>query len=322
MHDLLIANCVVGFLCALSLSGCSALIKTGDRQCKSNVDCTSSGLGTLCVDQVCVEGNGCQGAACMMSDAAVGNGKCSSDSDCMSASAPRCNEGSCVSLEVAQQWLCAGPLQPSRSDTVRYEFHIVDFISGDPPKNIVAHACLNNDVVCAKPIATYLDKDGTGNARFELPYGFLGFFEVRSDALVTLLYVTKPIVKNTLTRDLPVVTADTLQLTASLSGIPFDPTKGLALLEALDCTDTPAGGVQFKVEDVPADRFYLVDQIPSWDATVTSYDAQYNTATGGFSNVPSGYVTFSAYLGLAGPELGSFNAQVRANSVTFVEMHF
>jgi hypothetical protein len=74
MHDLSITNCVVGFLCIAALPACSLLIATHERQCKSDADCTTSGLGTLCVDQVCVDGpssSGCQGDTCNLESAAA-----------------------------------------------------------------------------------------------------------------------------------------------------------------------------------------------------------------------------------------------------------
>jgi hypothetical protein len=228
----------------------------------------------------------------------------------------------CVSNELASHWLCTADDQSIKPASVRYGFHIVDFLSREPPKNIVVKACRSNDVGCAEPVSTFNDTDGTGHAQFDLPSGFFGFFDIHSDAIPTLLYVTKPIVKNTLNRDLPVLTGATVQLTAQVTGFTVDSKKGLALLEALDCSDTPQGGVQFAVTSAMADQFYLVDQVPSRDATVTVYDEVNNTANGGFVNVPTGFNTFSARLGVDGLELGSFNAQVLEGGITFIDMHF
>jgi hypothetical protein len=302
MHDLLNANCVVGLLCVVSLSGCSLLVKTHERQCKKDADCVAANLGSLCVDEVCSEPDECEGPACTMANAAV-------------------NE-SCVSSEIAEHWHCAGDDQTIKSSSVRFAFHIVDFLSRKPPKQIVVNACRTNDVACADPAGTFIDTDGTGHAQFDLPSGFFGFFEVHSEALTTLLYVAKPIVKNTSDRDLPVLSAQAVQLTAGVTGITIDPTKGLAILEALDCSETPAGGVQFNASAETSDQFYLVDQVPSREATVTAYDELNNSANGGFANLAPGFVTFRARLGVDGLELGLFNAQIRANTVTFIDMHF
>src|SRR5882672_9384193 len=157
MHDLWIANCVVGFLYVTSLTGCSLMIKTSDRQCQSNEDCVASKLGTLCVQQVCTDSNQCQWPSCSTANAAIGDGTCTSDSQCMSATAPRCLNKSCVSSEIAQNWVCTADDQTIRSSNVRYGFHIVDFLSREPPKSIVAKACRSNDVGCAEPVATFTD---------------------------------------------------------------------------------------------------------------------------------------------------------------------
>jgi hypothetical protein len=199
---------------------------------------------------------------------------------------------------------------------------VVDFLSGKPPKNLTVLACRSNDVGCAEPAGTFVDSDGTGHAQFDLQGGFMGFFEARSDELTTLLYLTRPVVKNTLSRDLPILSASAVQLTAGIAGVPFDQTKGLAVLESLDCSSNPAGGVVFNQNGTMSDQFYLVDQVPSFEATMTTYNEENNTADGGFINLTPGYVTFTSYLGDDGLLLGSFTAQIRANTVTFIDMDF
>jgi hypothetical protein len=269
-----------------------------------------------------MDSSDCTGSDCSTANAALGNGVCMTDDQCTAPDAPRCLNTSCVNSDIAAQWLCSADDQTTPTTTVHYAFHIVDFLSREPPANIVVKACRSNDVACSDPVSMFTDTDGTGDAQFTLPSGFFGFFQILSDSLPALLYVTKPIVKNTLNRDLPVLTADTVQATASITGVKFDATKGLALLEAIDCTETPAGGVQFTLTGGNADQFYLVDQVPSRDAMVTAYDEVNNTADGGFINVDPGFVTFNAFLGVGGLALGSFNAQIRANTITYVDMHF
>ena len=323
MQDPNVAKWVLVMLSAAALTGCSLLIGTGDGQCTDDTDCVRANLGSTCVDQICVDTSECRDGGACTSMAAVSSGKCMNDKQCTASSAPRCLNGTCVSNSLAEQWLCSADEGTIKTNTVRYGIHIVDFLSRKPPKNIVVKACRSNDVGCEEPVATFIDTDGTGHAQFELPSGFFGFFEVTSASLPSLLYITKPVVKNTLNRDLPVLTAETIQLTAQITGYEYDMSKGLALLEALDCTDTPQGGIQFSISGgATGDQFYLVDQVPSRDAKVTDYDEVSNSADGGFVNVPPGFVTFSARLGEDGLELGSFNAQIRANTITFIDMHF
>lgn len=318
MDDVLVANCVVGLLCAASLTSCSLLIETHDRQCKTDADCVSANLGTLCADQVCVESSSCQGPECSTAGSVI-NAKCDGDRDCTNDAAPRCFNATCVSDEIADRWMCAD--RSVTAPTLRYSMHIIEYLSRQPPKNLIVKACRNSDANCEAPLAMFIDMEETGHVQLDLPNPFYGFFDIASDAMPTLLYVTKEIVKSTLNRDLPVLNAATVNAVASFTGLTFDPSKGMALIEALDCDETPQGGVQFKCGAM-ADSFYLVDQMPSRDATLTVYDPVNNSANGGFVNVPPGFIGFSAHLGIDGLELGSFTAQIRKGTITFIDMHF
>jgi hypothetical protein len=212
------------------------------------------------------------------------------------------------------------PTQAISTSDVRVAFLVVDFLTGDPPKQLTVKACRNNDPACEGPLDTYTEVGGTGNVQLDVPKGFQGFFEIRSDVMDTLLYLTKPLQKSTQIRDLPVLSRSLVEGTSTLAKTTFDPAKGMVLIEALDCTDTPQGGIHLQTDTGLS--FYLVNQLPNIDAKETVYDSTNNTATGGFTNVEPGFKTFDAYLGVDGLKLGSFNAQVRANTVTFIDMLF
>lgn len=109
---------------------------------------------------------------------------------------------------------------------------------------------------------------------------------------------------------------------AATAGFDFNPDFGLAILEAIDCSMHPAGGVEFRIHDVEADQFYLVNQLPDAKATVTVYDETNDTGDGGFLNVPPGFIRFSAHWGVDGPELKPFDAYIAPKTVTFIEMDF
>lgn len=317
MYDFSLKHPIAALVCAFGLAGCSILVNIGDKQCNSDSDCTRADLGNVCMDHVCIDTSTCKGASC--NDG--GDGTCTTDKQC-GGDTPRCMHGTCVSSDVATQWLCTTDSTATTNPTVKYGFHIVDFLSREPPKTITVNACRNNDVACAEPVATFKDTTGMGYAQFNLPNGFLGYFEINSDSTPALLYVTKPIIKDTENRDVPTLQASTVQLTAQVTGFTFDKTKGLALLEAIDCSGKPAGGVEFKHNATSGDQFYLVDQVPSKDATMTEYNDSDMTADGGFINLTPGFVMFSATLGDDGLVLGSFNAQIRANTITYVDMDF
>ena len=297
--------------CAVALLGCTLLMDLNEQQCERDADC-STGEFSVCENNVCVAPD----------ESSLPDGTCDVDDDC-GASAPRCMNGVCVSAEIAERWLCSEDTPNLDADMVHYTFHVVEFLSRQPPTDMVVFACRNMDLDCEHPVSTFTDTTGGGFAEFDLPSGFFGFFEVNSsDALPSLLYVTKPIVADAENRAVPVLTLSTVELTAQLAQLEFDPAKGLAILDALDCTGNPAGGVHFTESKGDANAFYIVDQLPTSDASVTVYSPADNTADGGFINLQPTTVLFSAYLGVDGLLLGSFNAQIRPSTITFIDLEF
>jgi hypothetical protein len=318
------------FLAAVSGSvsgGCSALIDVAGTQCNADTECVSKGLGQSCVDHVCVgdaPATACSGTACY--DGAAGGaslGMCIEDADCKSASEPRCMRGTCVSSGIADRWVCAPDVAPENPpDSVHYSFQVLEFVSRKPPAKIVVTACRGNDIACTDPVARFDDTDGTGMVQLDLPYNFLGFFQVQSDALTALSYLTKPLRADEHDRDLQVVAQSTLDLLSGVEGTAFEPGSGLVLVEAFDCAKMPAAGVHFEESKGTAHPFYIVNRVPNSQVNISVYDADNDVADGGFINVEPGFVTFTARLGISGPELGEFNANVRAGAVTFIDMYF
>jgi hypothetical protein len=320
----------LGFLLAavsFSVTGCSALIDVAGTQCDADSECVSKNLGQSCVEHVCVGDvpAACSGAACDDGSAgAASYGMCLQDEDCKTDTEPRCMHGTCVAQGVADRWVCAPDAAPDDPpETVHYGFQVVEFVSRKPPANIVVQACRGNDVGCSDPVARWEDKDGTGMVDMNLPYNFLGFFQVQSDALPALSYLTKPLRADKQDRDLQVVAQSTVSLLAAVDGTTsFEPSAGLVLVEAFDCAHMPGAGVHFEESKGTAHPFYIVNRVPNSQVNASVYDEDNDVADGGFINVEPGFVTFTARLGLSGPELGEFNANVRAGAVTFIDMYF
>ena len=318
-------------MCLLYLAGCSALIGVDDKQCNTNSECVSAKLGDRCVQHVCVEDRA-------MSDPDAGqtpfDGTCETDKQCgASDETPRCMHGECVTDELAQRWLCEKSEDTMQSGTVKYSFHAVDFVSRVAPKKLTVLACRSNDVSCSDPAGKFTDTEGTGLVEFDLPKGFLGFFDIQAEGVKqdgspqpyvpALSYLTKPVLEDMVDRDLQLPTPELVTALASIEAVAFEPeTKGLALVEAFDCTGKPAGGVRFTEGKGGATPFYLVDHVPNKNANASVYDKVNNVADGGFLNVQPGFVEFKAFWGADGPELGSFNAHVRAGTITYLDMYF
>lgn len=234
----------------------------------------------------------------------------------------RCVGDMCEDSQLDARWLCPMDAMSVRTDTVRYSVSVVDFVSGMPRTNIEAKACRNSDLSCEDPVATFVDSGQTGQVQLELPTGFVGFLELTSDAVDTLLYLMKPIVRNTIDRDITVPTLETIDLLASLLEYTWDMDKGLVVLEVLDCAETPQSGIHFECSE-GGDGFYMVNGIPFKSEQMTMYDPETNTAEGGFINVPPGLARFSAKLGVEADAtlLGSLNVQIRPRTLTIIELY-
>jgi hypothetical protein len=308
------------WMALLQLGACSALIDVSGHQCETDMQCRDRQLGDTCSENVCITapaqmiGN--------VQDGMRGNDRCVRETDCPAAT-PRCMRNICVSQEVADMFSCRPQeAPPIDAANVLYSFRVIEYVMRMPPANIAAKACWGNDVKCTNPIMPTRIAQDTGVVEFDLPRGFLGFFEVLSDAMPALSYLTKPIEKNTVDRDLQLSSPQTFMTFAMLDNAEIDNTKGVALLEAFDCQGKPVGGVHFESDVGNVRPFYIVNHVPSSAASVSSLDPINNVADGGFMNVEPGFVTFTARYGVGGPELGSFNVAVRANTFTFVDMYF
>jgi len=294
-----------GAIYVATLSSCSALIDVGGQQCNQDAECVSKELGNKCdlEAHVCIT---------------AGNA-CAEDAECGGVT-PRCMQGACVSTELADRWICPDDTQPNQELMIHYRFQVLEFVGQKESVGAMAAACRTSDAGCTDPIAS-ATSDDQGWVEFDLPYGFSGYFDVRANgALPALSYLTRPLKKDTVDRPLQVPSPEAVAFLAATEAVDFDKTKGVALVEAFDCSGRPAGGVQFTESRGGSTAFYIVDHLPNKEATVSVYDSVNDVADGGFVNVQTGFVTFTARWGVDGPLLRSFNAQVRANTVTFVDM--
>ncbi|HMI93303.1 MAG TPA: hypothetical protein VK509_18155, partial [Polyangiales bacterium] len=185
-----------------------------------------------------------------------------------------------------------------------------------------ALACSINDVSCKTPLGTFVDVEGTANVKMMLPRGFDGFLKVTStDTLPGLWYFTEPLLVPRVAKPLAAVSPATLELLAAITGLSVDASKGLVILEAFDCNNVAAGGIHFEEGKRTARPFYIIDELPSLEATVTARDDMADLAAGGFLNAPPGFTVFTARIGVDGPVLNQHNAHVQASTVTYLDIY-
>lgn len=244
------------------------------------------------------------------------------DASVPAESAKICVDEQCDKAKNDDPWLCPVDTMSVLARTVSYSVQVVDFVNHMPRTDLRAKACRNNDLDCEKPVATFVDSKLTGRVQLELPTGFVGFIALSSDAVDTLLYVTRPIMRDTVDRDITVPTFETIDLLATLLEYTWDMDKGLVVLEVLDCSENPQEGIHFECSE-SGDGFYMVDGVPFKNQHMTIYDPMSNTAEGGFINVRPGLVQFTAKLGIDDDamELGRFNVQIRPRTLTIIEIH-
>jgi hypothetical protein len=306
------------------MAGCSFLIHVDDNQCAADTDCQSLGLAGACEQGVCVvrQGASCEGGSCEPSGSPTG-GPCSTTTPCSDAN-DLCFKELCTAKGVVEPFLCEPDSGESDAGRVTFTVQVREFISQEPPKNLVVSACNSSDAACEHPVATYRDSDGGGKVYLDLPSGFSGFLEYRSDdALTALWYLSKPLIRPTVSKDLLLVAPSTLNLLAGLTlgenGV-VDPSKGLVILEAFDCAGAAVGGIHFEESKGGALAFFIVNGLPSTETDVTVLDP-IEGASGGFLNAEPGFTIFSARIGVNGPLLGKYNTSVRANTVTYLDVH-
>jgi hypothetical protein len=306
------------------LGGCSWLVDAGRDQCTRDADCGDLGLGGVCEQGVCVSA----AAATDPADGGAplaGSGAQGDPSSCLGST--RCGEGEvcfkeqCVLERQVERFVCEHEAPP-RMEPLRFQMHVKEFVSERAPAGLTASACVANDVSCNSPVATFVDETGAGDIVLELPFAFSGFLEVESDETLTALwYFTKPLLEARVANDLEIPSPDTLELLAAVTGLSVDAGKGLVILEAFDCADVASPGVHFEESKQRAIPFFIVDDLPNLESTVTVRNDAINQAAGGFLNATPGFTLFTARIGVDGPRLGEYNANVRASTVTYLDIY-
>jgi hypothetical protein len=201
--------------------------------------------------------------------------------------------------------------------------HVRDYLANTPVSGLVLHACPVADVLCQAPVATAKDTDGSADVTLELPFGFAGFLDLTAkDTVETLLYFGKPLVIS-LDKTLQVAGSTAIDGLAALAlqeNVTIDRSGSIAFAQAFDCNGKAAGGIHFEANKA-ADSFVVVNGLPNLDAQLTVHDDATNAAGGGFFNLEPGFAVFTARVGMNGPKLGEYNAQIRAAGITSLEFY-
>lgn len=262
----------------LSLSSCSLMIDTRKAQCSKDADCSEHGSDLSCVDQVCVK------------------------------------------VEAPTPWACLGKVAwpIGTSSKVTLAVPVLDVMTSAFPENLQVRACSKLDVACASPLSATVDLSSTpGHLKVSLDAGFDGYLELTSPTITpALFFVVRPVWQDTtLTAILPVVSRQGFEGIAQAIGTTLDLTAmGHVYALASDCTDSPAAGVRFEIdkENAQTAAYYMINRTP-----VSSTPATDSSGSGGFLNLPTGFLKLTGYVSTTGARIGEVGFVVRAGAVSY-----
>jgi hypothetical protein len=107
------------------------------------------------------------------------------------------------------------------------------------------------------------------------------------------------------------------ELLARLAKKPADPTRGTAILLAVDCSGDSASGVRFEVptSDDQSQEFYLINQGPVTPPTATATDVD---GFGGYFNLVPSAAVARAFREKDDTYIGESSFEVLANTLSYV----
>jgi len=271
----------IGILSFASVSACSVLLKTDEKQCTKDADCRARG-GAF-TEAVCVANQ------CTVNDPL-----------------------GCVTN------LKKFPAPTGETLNVTMWFHdVVNPTLAYAGLTVVP--CAKLDFTCAKPLASAVTTGDDGSATLGLPDGFDGYLDIQdpkgTKTMPALWYFSPP---PTASRTYAVGLLSPQSFTAIAGGVGtvIDGDAGHSFEYALDCTSTYgtyARGVTF--EATPAGKstgFYLINGIPNRGADQTDV-----AGIGGFANLPPGAVTVKASVAATGAQLGSTSITIRPGTISY-----
>jgi len=263
------------------------IVSAAENQCASADDCTDRGFANAaCVDQVCVE-------------------------------------------DVAQDpiWGCLGNVvEPTADPTkfVHFPIRLAYATDGSPVgTDAVVDVCGKLDITCTGTDPKFpkgLSPDAEGMVDVLVQEGFDGFVRITSaDTVDSRVYVGRPIVAPPSVKEVRLLRPTEYELLATLTGLAVDPTRGTAIVLAVDCGGIAVGGVRFETPNADSEsvEFYLINQAPTIPPTATATDKD---GFGGFFNLPPSSAVVRAFRAEDDFFIGESSFQVLADTISYVQV--
>ncbi len=286
--------------------------------CASSKDCASL---NLCVSN-------CFGTPSCLTDCQsaypLGTTAFQTWQNCTNGCGPACPSG--------QSWACLDTTivwpKPPSVNTVTFSVTFVDFSSGAPFVDATVKACSKLDFACGTPLDS-ATTDATGKVTVTVPAGLSGFdgyldvsggngADAGTAVFPSLWYPVPFVVADGSRGPTQLLAADEIAGIAAATNTNPDPTRGIVVVNAVDCNFTPAAGITFSVN--PTDQatvsYYLVGGVP-----VTSAMATDQSGIAAFLNVPTNAAARLVVVGATsaaagGKSMGSLTFVVRPGTVT------
>lgn len=209
---------------------------------------------------------------------------------------------------LGDEWACldtdteaAAPVDPASAPRAVRSLRIQGFVGATDMSGTMVRACTLRDPDCLAPVSPWTAAKADGWVDVPLYAGFDGYLEITGPGAVpVMLFYSTPLTAETAADSDPEFLVD-MQTALSFDRLflmrDAFPSTGVITLRALNCANTPAPGVQFRLEPA-AIGWYYVGDIPVATATATT-----ESGVGGFSDVRPGTVVVSAELTDSGRQL-------------------
>jgi hypothetical protein len=253
--------------------------------------------------------------------------QCSTTADCKDRggefTTSVCKDSVCIADPA---WSCLSEDDPT-SDTssstkqLVVRIPVVSALTQAPLAGVSARMHHKIDVDAVNPLGDPVVSDEKGIIELKVEPGYDGFLSLtQADIGPSLYFFNPPVRKNETVA--PVRLASPVMVSALFQqvGKTFDPTRGIVLLTAEDCTGAPAEGVTFTSSnsDASTQSFYSVDGLPT-----TSTQATDASGYGGLIGLAPGTlaVAGSRKFGEKSAEkIGALSLFVKASVVSYSRM--
>jgi hypothetical protein len=291
----------------LTTVGCTLVLDPGEPQCQTAMDCTARGFANAtCESNVCVVAHQCETA---MDCAALG------------LMGDVCTNNVCVD----PVWGCLGNVveaTPDPTKKVTITEQLTDTAQA-PVTNATVDVCAKLDTTCMMTDPNYpkgLTPDASGSVTFTVIQGFDGFVRITAPNFVdSRVFVGRPVVAPPAVKSVRLIQTSEYSILAGTAKLTPDPTRGTAILYAVDCSGLAASGVSFSVStgDSMSALFYLINQFPTLPPSAMATDVD---GFGGDFNLPTGPAVVTTNLVSKQEYIGQSSFTVLANTISYVQI--